>query len=209
MENYPGNSQKKAKDENSAKPRIESVVTGEVIRQKKSLGRRFADTFTGADAKSVWEFIVMDVLVPAAKDMVSDAVSQGVERMLFGDSTSRSRGRGYSGPSSTGSYVSYNRFSAPSISRREGPEKKHRARQSSDQNEVILQSRHEADEVLDKLFDQVNNYDYATVADLYDLLGEESQFTDQNWGWTSMKGSDVVRVRQGYLIKLPKPEPLN
>jgi hypothetical protein len=82
-----------------------------------------------------------------------------------------------------------------------------RARHSFD--EIVIQSRPEAEEVLDRLYDLISKYELARVSDLYSLTGFESSHTDYKWGWTELTGSGVSRVRSGgYLLDLPEPEPL-
>ena len=47
-----------------------------------------------------------------------------------------------------------------------------------------------------------------SVADLYDLCGLTSRFKDNQIGWKdpdSMAKMYIVRTRQGYQLKLPKP----
>ena len=188
--------------------KVEKVVIGEVTRRKKPLVRRFRETFIQGEARSVWAYLAQDVLIPAAKDMVMDAVSQGIERTLFGESTGRSR-RGR--PGSSQSYVSYDRYSRGPQRSRPGEHRQmsHRARTNHDFDEVVLSTRQEADEVLDRLYDLIQRYDVATVSDLYELVGISGNFTDQKWGWTELRGSGVARVRAGYLLELPRPEPID
>lgn len=210
---FPSN---RHKDKEAPEPKkveekkVAQVVQSEVVRRKKPLSRRFTETFIGGDAKSVWGFITLDVLIPAAKDMIADAVSQGVERMIFGEARSTSRRTGRR-PGDSGPYISYNRYSS-SASRRgrqdRSPELSRRARASHDFDEIILATRAEANEVLERLFDLVSKYESATVADLYDLVGVTGSYTDDKWGWFDLRGADVTRVRHGYLLDLPKPEPL-
>src|SRR5688572_32016764 len=76
---FPSNSQAPKPQEPK---KIEKIVLGEVTRKQKSLGRRFMETFvSGEDASSVMGYILFDVVVPAAKDLASDAFSQMVERI--------------------------------------------------------------------------------------------------------------------------------
>lgn len=208
---------KAAKDQNDeteklAPKKVERVVAGNVVRRKKPLGKRFTETFVGGDAKGVLHYVVMDVLVPAAKDMAADAVSQGIERMLFGEARSASRRTGIR-PGVVPGHVSYNRY-APSSSRgsireEQRPSISRRARSSHDFDEIILATRVEAEEVIDRLFDLISRYETASVADLYELVGITGNYTDEKWGWVDIRGAAVARVRNGYLLDLPKPEPLD
>jgi hypothetical protein len=72
-----------------------------------------------------------------------------------------------------------------------------------------LETRTEAEEVIDRLFDMVSRYDSASVADLYALVGLASTHTDYKWGWTDVRGAGVSKIRGGYLLDLPEPKPLD
>jgi hypothetical protein len=72
----------------------------------------------------------------------------------------------------------------------------------------VLDQRAEAEEVIDRLFDVVSRYGSASVADLYELVGLDSTHTDHKWGWEELTGAGVSRIRGGYLLDLPEPEPL-
>jgi hypothetical protein len=205
---YPSNSRSRNEPEEQAPKKVERVIEGEVLRRKKPWSRRIIESF-GGGTKGVGGFVLLDVLLPAAKDALADATSQGIERMLFGEvrSTSR-RPRGNRGG---GSYVSYDRYSDDRNSRNRQSDRRQvssRSRANHDFDEVILPTRVEADEVIERLFDLVSKYEAATVADLYELVGETSNYTDQKWGWTDIRGAGVTRIRNGYLLDLPRPEPL-
>lgn len=190
-----------------AKKEIKKVVTGEVKTRKKSLGKRFLETFTGDDSKTVVQYVFFDIIIPGAKDMVADAVSQGIERKLFGEVRSRSRRGGYGG----GGHTAYNRMSGAGrdIFRRDDPRERpsisKRARATHNFNEIILETRPEAMEVVDQMYTLLSQYEVVTVADLYELLGETGEFTDDRYGWTDLRGTDIARVREGYLLDLPRP----
>jgi hypothetical protein len=205
---YPSNSSRKREEQPEPK-KIERVTTGEVIRKKPSLGKRFMETFVGGDAKGVWSYVAYDVLIPAAKDMVSDAISQGIERMLFGESV-RGGSRSRRGAPQSNTYVAYNRYAPQQAPRREEPRRISRqGRASHNFDEIILSTRAEAEEVIDRLFDLVERYNQATVSDLYELVGVTGDFTDEKYGWTDLRGAAPTRVRNGYLLDLPRPELLN
>lgn len=216
VDEFPGNSRR---ERNAPEPKedpkkIEAVVTGDVVRRKKPLGKRLIETFFGGDSKTVGHYVLMDVILPAAKDTFADAVSQAIERMLFGEARSSSRRTG-ARPSGTSGYTSYNRFSTskpggtPPWRDREDPKEISRqSRARHDFDEIILATRVEAEEVIDRLFDLVSRYEEATIADLYELVGITANFTDEKWGWTDIRGAGVTRIRNGYLLDLPRPEPL-
>jgi hypothetical protein len=212
--NYPPNSNKArakgdkpAEKTGPAEKKVEKVISGEVVKRKKPLGRKIADVFKGDDMHSVGNFILMDVVVPAVKQMVSDAISQGVERSLYGDS--RGRRPSSSGGTRYTNYSSYSRSSSPAgrAGEADGPRTmSHRARAAHDFDEVVLATRGEAEEVLDRLSDLVRDYDVATVSDLYELVGITGSFTDEKWGWTDLRGASVRPVREGYLLVLPRTQ---
>lgn len=203
---YPSN-----KDPGQRNPKedkdIKRVTSEEPIRRKKSLRKQFKETFVAGDAKTAVRYVMFDVLIPAAKDMIAEAGAQGIEKLIFGDS----RRRGGSTPPSSGptGYVSYNRFQMGS--RQTGPQRtmSRQARARHDFDEIVLSARTEAEEVIDRLFEVVSRYGAATVADLYELAGIPSTHTDNKWGWTDLRGAGVARVRGGFLLDLPEPQPLD
>ncbi len=200
---YPSNSNKKKAE--VRKKEITRVTTNEVVQRKKPLGRKVIESFTGDDIHSVGGYILMDVLLPAAKTAISDAVGQGIERLLFGDSRPRSSSTRIGG----GGYTSYNRMHSSSTRRDEPRTISRQARATHDFGEVILQTRGEAEDVLDQLTALIEQYDIATVSDLYQLVGITGNFTDDQWGWADLRGARVVRVREGYLIEVPRPTPID
>lgn len=186
--------------------KVEQVTTGAVIKRKKSLGKRFAETFTGDNTKNAINHAVFEVAVPALKDLVSDMVREAVDRRLWGESSRSSRRSPYRGGGLVG-HTAYNRVSAPPGMRRDEPRvPSNRSRATHDFGELIFTSRAEATEVIDQLYALIAQYEVATVADLYELSGLTGDFTDNRWGWTDMRGSDVRHVSDGYLIDLPRPQ---
>ncbi len=58
--------------------------------------------------------------------------------------------------------------------------------------------------ILDNMFEILDRYKVVTVADLYDLAGERGRYTDNKFGWTDISSASVVRIRDGFVIKLPR-----
>jgi hypothetical protein len=132
--------------------------------------------------------------------------------MIFGETVSSSRRHGRK--PGDGPYINYQ---SPYSKRRRDPRDRddrprdlsRRARASHDFDEIILGTRVEATEVIDRLYDIIAKYEMATVSDLYDLIGVTGSWTDDKWGWVDLRGAGVTRVRNGYLLALPRPEPLD
>lgn len=50
-----------------------------------------------------------------------------------------------------------------------------------------------------------DTYGYVSVADLNDLVGFSSIFLDSKLGWSSLRGSQINRMRDGgYKLRLPE-----
>lgn len=196
---FPSNSHKSKDKTKKPEKKVEKVTSGKVVKQKKTLGKKFAETFLGDNIESVSSYIIYDIIIPAAKNMISDTVSNGIEMLLFGQTrgsrTRRDRGKSY--VSYSNYYKDRDRYRDRQISQR------NRARHNFD--DIILESRGEAEEVLSHLVDLTEDYGMASVADLYDLVGVTSNFTDNKYGWDNLSSGRVVPVRGGYLLELPRP----
>lgn len=207
MENpeFPSNSEKSKKGVPDGK-NISPVVSSGATRRKKSLRKQFKETFVAGDARTAIQYVIFDVLLPAAKDTVVEAAAQGIEKLIYGESRRRGSTPPQTGP--TG-HISYNRYSMGS--RQTGPQRaiSRQARTRHNFDEIVIDDRSQAEEVIDRLFDLVMKYDSASVADLYELVGLASVHTDNRWGWTDLTGAGVTRIRGGYLLDLPDPEPFD
>lgn len=186
---------------------VERVTSGEAIKRKKSIRKQLRETFIAGDLKSSMRYVAFDILLPTLRDMLWEAGSGGIEKLIFGESRRRGSTPPQAGP--TG-YVSYNRYSMGG-SRMSGPQRamSRMARARHDFDEIVLPDRVEAEEVIDRLFDLVSRYETATVADLYELVGLPSSHTDHKWGWSDLRGAGVSRVRDGYMLDLPDPSPFS
>lgn len=199
---YPSNSMNAKQPPERIEKKVERVTRTEVVKRKKPLGKRFAETFLGGDARGVGSYVMLDVLLPAFKDMVADAMTMGVEKMLWGEARSRSRTGARVG-GLVGGGVNYNKIGSGSW--RPDPRSPRSAR---DADEYIIETRVEAEHVLDSMVKLMEKYDQVTVSDLKDLVGETAAYTDNKWGWTDLRGADIRRIREGYLLKLPPADTL-
>jgi hypothetical protein len=214
MHEFPANSAKvRSRSDgppSDERPRVEQVTSATADRRKRGLGRKFKETFIGGSARMAFEYMVVDVVIPAIQDTMIDAFQGGIERLIKGEGRSR---RGVPSAFSNAGHVDYrgmgmNRAttqSRPSSSRMLSRQ----SRTRHDFDELVIPTRAEAEEVVDQLFDMLSRFEVVTVADLYEMTGIQSSHTDVKWGWTSLRGAKVQRLRNGgYLLNLPEPEPL-
>ena len=204
MAEYTPNSHK-YKAEQAAKEereKQEKIVSGTAKRKKKSELSRIGNALISEDAGNVKNHVIMDVLVPALKNALSDVVTDAVNMILFGDSRRGERGR------SRSNYVSYDTRYRGGSEYSSSRSFNYR-RDGYDFDDVILDTRGDAADVLDRMNEIVETYGLVRVADLYDLVGLTCNYTDNKYGWTSLRTADIVRVRDGYTLKLPKAMPID
>lgn len=183
------------------KKEISKIVKGKVRTKPKSGMSKFTDVFIAEDAGSVKSYIVMDVLVPAVKKAISDIVRDGIDMLLYGETKGRKT-------STASSYVSYRDYSRRDDDRDRDRFGGSRRQTGYNHDDIILETRGEAEEVLTRMDELIETYGNVSVADLYDLIGKPCEYTDNKYGWENIRNAEPIRVRDGYLLKLPKAIPL-
>lgn len=221
VDNYPGNSRQqrddagraapKAKPVVAERPKIEQIVSKPVVPKKKSLTQRFVDNLTNINFREVVTGVVMEVLVPATKDMIVDGGIQAIERAVYGESKGGRSKIGHLAAKS--GHTAYNRMSSTSIRRdpRQDPRRPvSRVAHASGALDDLLpfENRQEAEDVLAELADLINKYGSTTVMDMKEMCGIPAYHTDAKWGWTDLRGSQIMRRRGEYFLELPDPEEL-
>ncbi len=94
----------------------------------------------------------------------------------------------------------------PSTPQRRTLSRQARARMTFD--EIVIPSRQEAEEVLERMYDMLSQYGMVSVADLCALTGITASHTDVKWGWQALTGARAQRLRHGgFVLDLPDPEP--
>lgn len=209
MDEYPSNSKglgnAKAQAPREEPRKVNRIVTGEVVRRKTPLGRRVKNFF-GGEEQSIWGFMVDDVLIPATRDMVAEALIGSVERVFGGHTPRGLRTR------IKGGITPYNQYSMSSNrGRRDEPRQiSKRARGNHAFDEIVLESRAEAMEILGQMTVLTEKYDGVSIADFYEMCGISGNWAEKKWGWTNLEGSSIQRVRGGgYILNLPRPEQLD
>lgn len=216
MQDFPANSQKAKARSEAPMPRerpekIERVTSAEARRRKRGLGRQFKETFIGGNAKMAVEYMAMEIVVPAIRDTLNDALQGGIERVIYGESRIR-RGTASQAYSNVGhvNYQGLNTAARPSRSQA-SQTLSQRSRSRHKFDEIVIPNRVEAEEVLDRMFETLSRFGMVTVGELYAMTGIQSSHIDNKWGWTQLRGANIDRLRNngGYVLNLPEPESLS
>lgn len=184
----------KQADKSNAPEKLEKVISGEIVKKKKS--SVIANEFVKEEPSYVRDYILGEVILPAVKNTIANIVKNATDLFLFGE---------VSGNSSRNDRTGYSRrsrddrdYDMPRDRRR------YSERRYDDFSDIVMTSRADATMVLNDLRDQIEDYGYATVANFYELVGEDSGHNDVKYGWESLDRAYVVSVRGGYIIVFPR-----
>ena len=203
-EEYKPNSNRfkeEQKQKETERKTLEKVVTGKVITKKKSKFSKFLDEFISEDARSVKSYVFGEVLIPAIKKAISDIVTDGIDIILYGESKNGRR-------RSTADRVSYRSY-YDGGTRRTSMNERQAITSGYSYDDIILNTRGEAEDVLARMDELMSTYGLVRVADLYDLVGITGNYTDNKYGWTNIRSAEIMRVRDGYMIKMPRAVPID
>lgn len=191
--------------------KLQKLVNVQPKKAKKGLIGRLVTGILGPDGlPGIGSYVNDEIVKPAIKNIIVDAVTSGINMVMYGDKAPRNN---------RGSYTSYsqnrttyrpgtnyaNRYTSQS------PDPQERRIAHSPKHgveEYIIEERFDAAHVLTTLTESADRYDTVSVADYYDLIGVPSQYTDNTYGWTidSISRASIVPVRGGYVIKFPPTE---
>lgn len=206
MDNYKPNSHKYKEDNKAGaeeRQKFDKITKGAVVTKKKSEISKLKDIFVSEDIKSVKSYILMDVLVPAIKDAIEDIVTNGIRMILRGDTSARRS-------SSAASKISYRDYYDGDRRNNDRFRNETRPVTKYSYDDIILESKGDAEAVLERMGEIIDIYGMVRVADLYDIVGVTGDYTDNKYGWTNISGAKPVRIRDGrYMLDLPRALPIN
>lgn len=180
------------------KREVRQIVSGKV--KEKTVLDKASDVFLSEDARSVKDYIIYDVIIPTIKNGIADTIIGAIEMAFFGSPRSR---RSSSGGGKIVNYSSYSSDSRRNFSGHRVASSNHSDRY--DYNNVYLDSRGDAEEVITSMEDLIRDYGEATVADLKSLVGLTNRPIDNKWGWTDCRDFHVSRSGRGYVLDFAQP----
>lgn len=192
-------------EEKTERQKVKKVTKGKVVQRKAPLGRRLAEAFGAREDQGIFDYIMCDIIIPATKNMIIDSISDGVA-MAFGEAPRRRRHS-----RDRGSRYDYDRVSYRDDDRRDDRySERRRVRESSkvrDYERLVFTNKDDADDVISKLVDLIDQTGEASVLDLYEAAGMDApDYAVGNYGWFKLGSAYPRRVRDGYVLDLPKPQ---
>lgn len=203
---YPSNSKpdrpkpaRKKPPEMEIKPIVDSSDVK--IKRRSPVGKLVKSIFTG-DAKSISEYLMDEVIIPKFQDILLDTINKGGEYLIYGETKA--------------SKLNYNRRSSIYYSGigRDADRKLDRieragtygTRENYDTDyysELIFRDRQQAEEVLSRMYEDLQDYECCTILSLKSMMGHPTTHTDEKYGWEDLTGSRIKMVRGGWLLELP------
>lgn len=216
------------------RPKLQGVVSTAPKKVKKSLLSRLITGLVGPDgASNIGGYISEEIVKPAIKNIVVDtamsginiavdAITSGINMAVYGDRGVPNRGPRYGNHHyrpNTNYGNAYSSRPTPTAERTYGREpiaEPRRANVGSSSSrygveEYSITQRHDAAHVLTSLTEFADRFGMVSVADYYDLIKVESNYTDNNYGWKhdAITAARIVPLRGEYVIKFPPVELLN
>ena len=179
--------------------RLKPMVTKEdVIVKKKSFGTKVRDLLISPDANEIKQYLLTSLV-----DFTKNSIVNGVEFLLFNQTTSRRNYRTYSrtyeptpyksywySESQYGGYEPYKRKENP-------PYRGYSQVKRTDYRDFAVSDYGRAKEIVDTLRERIRDYTWATKADLYDIFDQPTIPEDFNFGWDSPEMIGICDIPGG------------
>lgn len=210
--NYKPNSYKYREQQANGTPneeptKAQKVVNGTVTRKEKTGLAKFTSSLITDDMNKIKNYTISDILIPTIKKALVDIITNGAYMFFYGEN------RRDSNPNRPGFKVSYGDYfynKSNNAGTRRDPREPAAPRSAYDYEDIVLTNRGDAEVVLDSMDGIIARYGFVRVPDLYDLVGVTmNNHCANNYGWTDLSTAKVVRVTEGYILKLPKAMPLD
>lgn len=194
---------RKYKAEQATREKKNPVVKNKVRRKQKSSFSKFKEGLITDDIPNLKDYVIFDLAIPYLMNTLGDILNDTIDTVFHKGSRRNSR-RVNTGAS----YNSYGTIYRRTPDRSNTPAYTPSRRVGYTFDDIVIATSQEAEDVLQQMVDTIGKYGTVTVNDYYEFVGEVGNPCDVNYGWNSLRTADIVRVRDGYIIKLPKPKPI-
>lgn len=171
------------------KPQIEKIA-----ERKKTFSEKLKNSLLNEDIDNVKDYVIYDVAIPVMKEAFAKFVTNSINSIFGTDiripssSTKNSRNFDYTGCSRS----------------KDRREETRSTRRTYDENDIVLETREEAEDVLKAMDNVIAEYGRVTIRELFEFCGESAPYTADKYGWRDLSTAYSQKVRDGYLLKLPR-----
>lgn len=178
---------------------------GEFKQVRRPFGRRLADAFIGKDVPNIGEYIFFTALIPTLKRVICD-IGRDLPEMIFYGRVSNTDPRRYGGTN----YTAYSRVGvSPSVPKVNMYGQPIQQQPSSVMFDDITSTDARALETLrEEMLSRIQAYGRLTIAEVNEMIGAPITPTDNNWGWTDLRTSDIRQNRNGWVLMMPRAQSL-
>lgn len=193
---------KEAKATN-AEPAKKSVVSKKPTMMEKPKEKGILKSETAQKVKS---YVLQDVILPGAKELLWSIVTGGVSMILFGEARKNITGQ-RSGPAERVSY--WSGINGESSKATYSSQPSSRIIYDFDIDRIKFNSKADAEMVLGAMDDILSRWGVVKVSDFYELAEMTTDnYLVHDYGWDNLRGADVLAVPGGFVIKMPKARPI-
>lgn len=197
----PNSHKFKESEAKKEKRRLSPVTSNKVVVQKKSAGKKIWESFITTDAETLGDYIYNDVIVP----LIKKGIVETINMILYNNPRANNSNGNSASKVTYGGYVNSAFKPAPQQAL---PLKK--KSETFDFENIIFETRSDAENVLNAMYQAIQTYGDVSVLDFYDLTHiDTDNFTAHKYGWTDLSGTDIIRGHNGYYIKFPNVRPIN
>ena len=190
-------------------PKVHKVISGNAKLKEPTKSEKFRE-----DSKNALKSVMENTVKPSIKDMILNAIWNGLSMIFFPDGSHRPGGytsasKVYYGASTYNNYGSYYGSTKPQTPKALNPAE-------PIFRNPIVPTMQDANDVINHMRATIEEYGFATWATLYDLCGMDNtnwQGTT-NYGWTSVETTRIntIHIEDGqiaYEIMMPRSSPID
>lgn len=197
-------------DREEKRPKLEKMVDASEYKKKENAVTKLIDMFLPEDSYDLKDYIINGIVVPMIKDGLEDighTLIRGSGRKK--SSSRRIYRRDYDDDDDI--RPAYRKYYDDRRRERDYDEDRYYKPERTDFKNVRFKSRGDAERILTKMEDIIYQNRYVSLLDFYEITGQSTKSTDDNYGWTNLDRAKVERLRldNGYMIRFPSPMPLD
>ena len=172
--------------------------------KKKKFSQKLKEAMFGEEVGKggVTDFVFFKIFIPNAKRILSDMANTAINMALGLDPKTRTISASNTHTANASVYRDRN-YSRPYS----GDNRRREAISELEWDEATIR------EIYGQISDIIDRYYECSISDVYSIMGMNTRIlsTDRNWGWTSMRGIEIVpvdRLGDRWILDMPPAEDL-